>query len=801
MAAVWMRLRSELRTRRRSWVALALLLGIFGGGVIAAAAGARRTDSAYPRFLEATNAADVVVLVLPFGEVFAELDLADVERLPQVIEASRVRQAILKDEAGAINSSSDGRYGYTLNALRAIEGRLPDPNRADEISIPFAIRALDPRTYPAFAPFVRAKIGDVLQVNFEPDPRFDLEIDAVSLRVVGIHAGAGEFPPLLDETSWSLFASPAFYRAHQSEPLALDASVLKLRPGTFAAFRDELRRLGGGKVTFTNELMQQNANVQRGIHLQAVSLWLLALFGAATVVLVLGQLVARQALLDSEEDSVWRSIGMTGGELAIASALRGAITAALAGAIAAGVAIGLSPLFPRGVARVAETSPGVALDWVALAFGFAVLVTVVVGLTTVAAWRGRARTTTERARPSFAPAALAGAGFSPAAVSGVRMALEPGRGRSAVPVRTTVLSITLGLAALAAALTFGRSLDHMLATPRLYGLTWDVSFGAAPSGDVFFPDARPLGPIIARDPGVAAVGLGTKGVPIQVDGLVTSGVAFDSIKGDVTPPMLEGRPPKDDSEIAIGTVVLADLGKEIGDRVDVSVQGAHPVPMTIVGRAVVAPSEATSGFGSGVFFKHEALERMGEANPAIRDAIPPPDEIAVRFASPSTRAETEKRVRASVGEMLDEDFTNPDPSDLANFGRVRNMPVALAGMLAVLALATMVHALVTAIQRRRRDLAILKTIGFVRAQVRRTVAWQAGTIVAVAVLFALPLGIAAGRIMWTLFADRSGLVPEPVTPAILLVVFPLIIVLAVAISAVPARAAARTKAALVLRTE
>ena len=43
----------ELRARWRGWAVLVLLVGVAGGAVLTAAAGARRTDSAYPRFLVA----------------------------------------------------------------------------------------------------------------------------------------------------------------------------------------------------------------------------------------------------------------------------------------------------------------------------------------------------------------------------------------------------------------------------------------------------------------------------------------------------------------------------------------------------------------------------------------------------------------------------------------------------------------------------------------------------------------------------------------------------------------------------
>ena len=73
-------------------------------------------------------------------------------------------------------------------------------------------------------------------------------------------------------------------------------------------------------------------------------------------------------------------------------------------------------------------------------------------------------------------AALSSAGFPITTVTGARLALEPGRGRSAVPVKTTLATAAVAVASVAAALTFGASLQHLVATPRLFGQTWDTSY-------------------------------------------------------------------------------------------------------------------------------------------------------------------------------------------------------------------------------------------------------------------------------------------------------------------------------------
>src|SRR6266550_9344847 len=84
MHAVWMRARSELRSRLGAILVLALIAGTLGGGVIAAAAGARRTDTAYPRFLKAENALDLEIDANAKTKAAAERVLAKIARFPQV---------------------------------------------------------------------------------------------------------------------------------------------------------------------------------------------------------------------------------------------------------------------------------------------------------------------------------------------------------------------------------------------------------------------------------------------------------------------------------------------------------------------------------------------------------------------------------------------------------------------------------------------------------------------------------------------------------------------------------------------
>jgi hypothetical protein len=83
-----------------------------------------------------------------------------------------------------------------------------------------------------------------------------------------------------------------------------------------------------------------------------------------------------------------------------------------------------------------------------------------------------------------------------------------------------------------------------------------------------------------------------------------------------------------------------------------------------------------------------------------------------------------------------------------------------------------------------------------------TVAWQATTLTLFALAAGLPLGAAAGRWSWNVFAGELGIVPEPTVPVLaVLLIIPLALIVANGVATLPARAAARTRPALVLRSE
>ncbi len=139
---------------------------------------------------------------------------------------------------------------------------------------------------------------------------------------------------------------------------------------------------------------------------------------------------------------------------------------------------------------------------------------------------------------------------------------------------------------------------------------------------------------------------------------------------------------------------------------------------------------------------------------------------------------------------------------MADLDRIGDLPLALGAFFALLACATVAHALVTTVRRRRRDLAVLRAVGFTRRQTRGAIVWQSTLLAVAGLVVGVPVGIAVGRITWRWLADGFPIVYVPPGALVaILVVAGLAIALANALAAGPAHAATRIHPAEALRVE
>jgi hypothetical protein len=381
--------------------------------------------------------------------------------------------------------------------------------------------------------------------------------------------------------------------------------------------------------------------------------------------------------------------------------------------------------------------------------------------------------------------------------TGVRLALESGRGRTQVPVRSSLASVILAIAALASALTFSAGLTHLLSAPRLYGWGWDAHLVTTDSTTTAGQGLK----VLVHDARVQDIAIVDTPPFLLNNRIRVDGLALKQVKGEITPVVLAGRAPLRAGEVAVGAKTLRDLHLDIGQQVRLTIPaiaGLNPL-FRIVGTVVLPPTSDASRLGVGVVILIDSESLL-----APKGFTPPtPTDILLRLAPGVDARAFFTELKGALAHNGNWAILRPTrPSDLVNFGQVQNLPLVLAGLVGLLAVATLAHTLVTAIRRRRRDLAILKMLGFVPRQVRLAVAWQATTFVAVTLLIGLPIGVALGRAIWVLFADQLGAVADPVYPSIaLLVTIPAAIVLANIIATVPAYIAARLKPAVVLRAE
>ena len=488
------------------------------------------------------------------------------------------------------------------------------------------------------------------------------------------------------------------------------------------------------------------------------------------------------------------------------------------------IAIAASPLMPIGSARLAEPAPGIEVNVALLGAGFAVIALLPLAVLAPAAWRavrhalgapgslGVAEPVSGRTRPSLLAAALTSAGPVTSGV-GVRMAFEPGRGRTAVPVRSALAGSVIALAALVAAAVFGASLAGLVSTPHRYGDNWDSELNigfAGVSGPFFGTRVAPAVPAIT---GYAAGNTGQ----VTVDGMLVPAIGVDQVRGSGYLTLLAGRPPAGPDQIVLGAQTLRALHRAVGQTVRVAVTVATgkggagaPRVMRVVGAAVFPdfglPGFSDTDLGSGALV----------ATPLLSETMPETgctggatcyNFFLLRYRPGTDAGAAGARLLALVqhaGCPFSACTVTADqrPGDIRNYATVRDTPLVLAAVLALLAVGTLAHVLLTGVRRRRRDLAVLKTLGCTRSQVHGMVAWEASALAAAALLAGIPLGVIAGRWAWAVFAGATGVASQATVdlPLVLLAI-PVTLLLANVIAAWPGWTAARLRPATVLRAE
>jgi hypothetical protein len=205
------------------------------------------------------------------------------------------------------------------------------------------------------------------------------------------------------------------------------------------------------------------------------------------------------------------------------------------------------------------------------------------------------------ARTSKVARAIISMGLPAPGTVGVRLALEPGERRTAVPVRSALLGAALAVAMIVAALTFGSGLQTLISRPALYGWNWNYMLNASNNVP---PQALAL---LNRDHDIAAW-TGADHNDAEIDGQNVP-VLYADTSSAVTPPILAGHAVTRKDQIVLGAATLALLHKHIGDTVVLRYGQPQDAPRYIPPtRLVIAGTATMPAVGSsGIFADHTSM--------------------------------------------------------------------------------------------------------------------------------------------------------------------------------------------------
>ncbi len=781
MGAIGALARAQFRRRWPALLALGVLGGVVGGAAMAAVTAARRTSTAYDRLAAETSIDHARVLTIP-----SELG-AKVAVLPSVKRSWPADVAIVELEGASIEYEAivaGGPRPPDLFQPIVVRGRMFRDDAQDEVVL---VEAFAEATERDLGARITAKV-----ITAEEFGRFGVGFGApdgpnVDLRVVGIIRVPGEYRDV-----GAVFGSPALERFLTPDITAGTAVFTRLHDGPrgIPALRRELDDLQvrtrtdpsiGDLASFE---LSPTAEARRDVDNTARVLvaGLVAFLGIALVIggFILVQAFARHHTAEAEEQSIELQLGIGRPQRVLARSAPACVAAVLAGVIAVVIAVAASPGSPIGNLSQYEPHPGVAINVALLAVGTLVLMALILAIDALTTMRAMVagRASAERSTSSIA-SRISKFARNLAITIGARFAFEPSRGRSAVPVRSALLGSVMGIAGLIAVSTIGSSIDRLVTEPERWG--W--------RGDALVADIKPADfERFLADERVAALSVsGTANVRL-VDGPPVNAYGFRHIKDSVGWTMLEGRMPANALEVV--------LGPRLARREGVGVGGT----MSFAGAAAGSPRTLTVvGIGLGTLNR----EFFGD-NVALTD-----DGLAL---VKQTELFYEGKIKHAAG-VESEDFVEPLRSELAiviperpqpveNLHQLGRLPLLLELLLLGLAIAATGNVVAVGARRRRRDFAVLRTLGMTGRSLATIVVVTALATFLVGAVFGVPAGVGIATWTWRAIASATLVATDADVPITLLVALvPIGVILALLLALRPARRAARLQPGHALRAE
>ncbi len=822
---------ATFRVRWTGYLTIVLLVGLLGGLAIGSIAGARRTQSSFATLMSRANSSQLFGLTGVYNPTigqsgYSPATIKSIEGLRYVKDVKSLVDVNLlllnangspdvASEGSSIGGSVNGEQ-FSQDRVLITNGHRPNPKKLNQFA-----------TDAATARELGLHLGQVVTVlaysnqesnqvaNLTPSQVVKKLRPVLRFRAKLVSTGAVQPHDLLQDQvdtgsgSVVLF-TPALTKRLLDCCVNTSISALQLDGGTLHQnqVESEIQKVLPKGLPFEFTAVSQiESTAAQTLRPESIALDVFGLIAALAMLVVAGQVISRRLRFNAAELAVIRALGATP-MTTVVDGLIGIVLSILAGSLLAGiVAIAISPLGLLGPLRPYLPN-GIYVDWTVIGLGIVVAAVVLFAVAVVIALRVAPRRTERpwdlsKARSSSVARAAANANFPVSAVTGIRLALEPGGRKQSVPVRSAIMGTVFALIIVTSTITFGASLHTLVSKPSLYGWNWTYEMnGGGGLGDI---PAKPAAQLLDADTSVAAWSGVYFGL-LTIDGQNVS-VMGASPHARVAPPILTGHGFDATNQIVLGTATLNQLHKHIGDDVEVSAGGTITT-LKIVGTATL-PTIGVGGInhlemGSGAILSFQLIP-LGQRN--LFDVPEGPNAILVRV-KPGTNHREALRSLSAILIKLGGNNNGAQaqsvqrPAQIINYGSLGSTPVVLGAALALGAVVAMGLTLITSVRRRRRELALLKILGFTRRQLAAAISWQSSVATAIGTVIGVPLGVVAGRVLWDLFAREIYAVPSPDVPlsSVLLVVVSALI-LANLVAAIPGRVAARTSTALLLRAE
>jgi hypothetical protein len=801
----WLRL--ELRRRWRSLTVLALLIALATATVFAAAAGARRGQTAFDRLWARTLPATVTVLPNQPG-----FDWSKIRALPEVTALSMfpVTFGFALDccpEASTGFPPADGEITRTIERPVMLQGRLYNPNRVDEVVVT-----------PQFQASYGKGVGDTLTLHLASPRQVDVGYDGstgpprgpkIRARIVGVGRSPwGSVNVDGPGSKGGVLASPALFAHYRANIMGTTGqtyinALVRLKGGSAAipAFRADLKRVTGrSDIDVWNNLVDFGGPFRRVTGYESACLLAFAIAALVAAFFLIGQSIARYTSATAADLQVLQAVGMTTRQ-AVASASAAPFLAAAAGtSLGVAAAIVASRWMPIGAASIVEPSPGIDVDWLILGPGLVIApLTVLAGSAATAAMALNVGRRQAAPRRSGVAAAAAGAGLPVSVVVGTRFALEPGRGRTSVPVRPALVGAIAGVLGVLAAFTFSAGVSDAAANPVRFGQTWQLETFLGINGQDFGPTDRVLR-AAAADRDVTGVD-NARFAGAQSGQVSIESFSYDPVAGKRMPVVLaDGRLPATSHEIVLAPTTARELHVSTGSRIWLA-GGPAKQAVTVTGIGFV-PEGPHNGYNEGAWLTAAGYDRIfAGAHYAFKFHA-----ATVTLRPGANVQAVARRLNAAAAAIKGGNsitFAAPPPlTELQQIKDVAVLPLSLSVFLALLAIGAIGHALSIALRHRRHEIAVLRALGMTRLQSRMVLATQASVLALVGLVFGVPLGVALGRTLWRVVANFTPVAYHPpLAMWAMLLIAPLALLAANLLAAWPGERAARLRTGQILRTE